>query len=174
MSEAEQAMMQEYMKLNMPGEHHKALDVFVGKWNTVTKMWMGGPGSQVMEWKGTSEIKWILGERFLLEEHQGEMMGMPYLGMGMTGYDNYRNMYFSTWANNMSTFVLTMTGACDPSGKNFTYFGEMDEPALKITGRTVKYLTKILSPDSHVLEVIDLHHPGDNYKVIEVTYARAK
>ncbi len=167
------AAMQEYMKIAAPGEHHKHLEFFVGKWNTTTRMWMAGPESAPSETKGNSEVKWVLDGRFLMEEHNGQMMGMPYHGMGLMGYDNYRNMYTSVWVSNMGTNVTTMTGQRDPSGKVFTYYGEMDEPMLKITGRTIKYIATIKGPDQYLFEVIDLH-ASDNYKVFEILYDRVK
>ncbi|MGB5106956.1 MAG: DUF1579 family protein [Candidatus Zixiibacteriota bacterium] len=167
------AAMQEWMKLAAPGEHHKNLDYFVGKWTTTTKTWMAGPESTPTETKGASEIKWIMDGRFLLEDHKGQMMGMPYTGMGLVGYDNYRNMYSHHWINNMGTNVMAMSGHVDPSGKVFTFYGEMDEPMLKITGRTIKYVTTIKGPDQYVFEVIDLH-ASENYKVFEMVYDRQK
>ncbi len=173
MGEKEMAAMQEWMKLSAPSEHHKKLEPLVGKWNTATKIWMGGPGTPPMESSGTSESKWIHGGRYVLEEHKGQHMGMPHEGTGITGYDNFRNLYTSVWSDNMSTALLTMKGAADPSGKIFTFYGEMDEPGLKIAGRTVKYVTRIIDNDKHTFEIIDLH-AGDNYKVIEISYTRVK
>ena len=173
MGEKEMAAMQEWMKLAAPSEHHKKLEPLIGKWNTMTKMWMGGPGTQAMESSGSSECKWIHGGRYIHEEHKGQHMGMPHEGLGITGYDNYRNMYTSTWSDNMGTAMLSMKGSSDPAGKTFTFYGEMDEPGLKVMGRTVKYVTRIVDNDKHVFEIIDLH-AGDNYKVIEITYTRVK
>jgi len=171
MSEQEAAMMQEFMRLAAPGDGHKKLEPLIGKWKTTTKMWTGGPGSQTMESNGASERKWILGGRYILEEHKGQLMGMPHEGFGLTGYDNFRNMYTSMWSDNMGTAMLTMKGTTDPTGKTFTYFGEMDEPGIKVTGRTVKYVTRVIDANKHVFEVIDLH-AGDDYRVFEVTYER--
>ncbi len=170
--EQQMAAMQESMKYMMPGENHKHLEYFVGKWNTNTKMWMGGPGSTPTESPGTSEIKWVAGNHFLMEEHNGTMMGMPYQGMGFTGYDAWRNMYATCWISNIQTNLLTLTGQRDPSGK-FTYYGELDEPALKVTGRMIKSVTTIKGPDQYVFEVYDLH-AADDYKVFEMTYTRMK
>lgn len=165
------AMQAEWAKLAAPGEHHKHLDYFVGKWRAKTKMWMGGPGSQAVESDGTSEVKWVLGGRYLLDRHQGSLMGQPYEGMGLTGYDNYRNMYTGSWFSNMSTNMLTMTGTRHPQTGVFTYYGEMDEPGMKVIGRTVKYVTRIIDRNVYVFEIIDLH-AGDDYKVLEITYTR--
>lgn len=169
----QKAEMAEWMKLSAPSEHHKFLDAFVGTWKTTSKMWMGGPGSQTVESTGTSEFKWTLGNRFLMEEHHGAMMGVPYDGIGMTGYDNFRNVYTTTWCSNQQTNMLTMTGTRNPETGVFTYFGQMDEPSLKLVGRTVKYANRPINPDKFLFEIIDLPR-GDDFKVIEITYERQK
>jgi len=171
MSEQEATMMQDFMKLASPSDGHKKLEPLIGKWKHTSKVWMGGPGSQAMESTGTTERKWILGGRYVLEEHKGQLMGMPHEGFGLTGYDNFRNMYTSMWSDNMGTAMLTMKGSCDPAGKTFTYYGEMDEPGIKVTGRMVEYLTRIIDVNKHVFEIVDLH-AGHNYKIVEVTYER--
>ena len=173
MSAEDIAMMQEWMKLAAPGEHHKHLEHFVGNWDTTTKMWMGGPGSNAMESKGTSTVKWVLGGRYTMEEHHGSMMGMPYEGLGLTGYDNVKNLYVSTWSSNMDTQLLTMMGSRHPETGIFTFYGKMDEPSMNVHGRTVKYVTQIVDPNKHVFTIYDLH-VSDDYKVIEITYERKK
>ncbi len=164
-------MMAKWQKTTMPGEHHKALGAFVGEWDTVTKMWMGGPGTPPMESTGTSTVKSVLGGRYIQEIATGTMMGQPFEAIGHTGYDNYKNMYVFSWIDNQSTMMLTGMGMADPSGKVFTFYGQMDEPMLDVSGRTVKYLIRIINEDKHVFEIIDLH-AGDDYKVIEVVYTR--
>lgn len=173
MTPEQQAMMAEWAKIAAPGDHHKHLSYFVGNWKTKTKMYMGGPGSPPMESDGTSEMKWVLDGRFIQHLHKGSMMGQPYEGFGMTGYDNYRNLYVGSWHSNMGTNVLTMTGMRHPETGVFTYYGEMDEPSLKVVGRTVKYVTTIIDADHHTFDIIDLH-AGDDYKVISISYTRVK
>jgi len=176
--------MKKWMEAMSPGKHHEALEHFVGTWNTTTKMYWGGPGSPAMETKGTSDIRWVLGKRFLREEHHGEMMmpddsgsmemkKVPYEGIGTMGYDKLRNLYVSTWISNMSTGLMTMKGTADPSGKVFRAWGEMDEPMLDVYGRYVKFVTRIISEDKHVFEIIDLH-ASDDYQVVEITYERKR
>lgn len=172
MTPEQQKMMEEWMKIASPGEHHKHLDYFVGTWDVVTKMWME-PGTPPAESKGVSKSKWVLDGRFIQDDYTGEMMGMPYKGLGLTGYDNYRNLYVGSWFSNMGTNVLTFSGTRSQDGKSITFYGEMDEPALRMTGRTVKYVNTILGPDNWRFEIIDLA-AGDNYKVIEMNYTRRK
>lgn len=165
-----------------PGKQHEPLNQFAGTWETVTRMWMAGPNSPPAESKGVSEVKWVLGKRFLLEEHKGEMLmpdetgaikQIPYEGIGMWGYDKVRNMYVGTWASTAGTNLQVMSGTADPAGKLFRFFGEMDEPMLDIYGRIVKYENKIVSEDTHILTIYDLA-AADDYKVVEITYTRKK
>ncbi len=176
------AMMEKMEKAKTPGKAHKLLQQFVGEWDITIRIFFGGPGSDAIETKGKASIKSVLDGRFIQEEMTGEVMfpdetgamkSMPFKGLGMTGYDNYRNMYVGTWADNQNTYLLTMRGMADPTGKVITSYGEMDEPMMDVFGRTVKYVTRIVDDNKHVFEIIDLH-AGDNYKVVEVEYVRRK
>lgn len=172
MSEENAKAMAAWAKLAEPGEPHEFLEHFIGKWNTTTKIFMGGPGSPPMVSAGTSEISWVLGKRFLLEHVSSEMMGMSFKGMGLTGFDNHRNMYVGSWVDNMGTQMLSMTGSRNPSSNRLTMYGEMDEPMLKVVGKTVKYVTEIINAKKHVFKIIDLH-AGDDHMVLEITYIRS-
>lgn len=177
-----QKMMEKWMATISPSEHHKHLNAFVGSWSTHTKMWWGGPNLPAVESDGTSDVKWVLDKRFIQEHHHGSMMmpnesggmaAVPYEGIGLTGYDNFKNLYVGTWASNMGTEILTMSGGRDPSGKLFTSYGTMDEAMLDVHSRMIKYVTRIINDDKHVFEIYDLH-AGSDYKVMEITYTRKK
>ena len=177
------AMMQQWIKSTKPSDHHKALEGSIGTWDTTTKIWMEGPAGEPVVTPGVAESKWVLDGRFVMEEMKsefplaamsgGQAKNIPWNGMGIFGYDNFRNMYVGFWADTMGTQLLTMKGMASPDGKTFTYYGEMDEPEMGVIGRTVKYQTKIIDNDTHVFTIYDLH-AGDNYKTVEVTYKRKK
>lgn len=166
-------MMAKWQKTTVPGEHHKLLGAFVGEWDTVTKIWMQGPGAPPMESTGSSSNTLVFGGRYLRQQVTGTMMGQPFEGIGFTGYDNYKNMYVFSWIENQSTMLLTGKGMADPSGKTLTFYGEMDEPMLDVSGRTVKYVTRIINEDKHIFQIVDLH-AGEDYKVIEIVYTRKR
>jgi hypothetical protein len=132
---------------------------------------MGGPDSQPMVSTGTSVKTWVLDGRWLMEEMSGEMMGMPLKGLGMTGYDNYKNMYINTWQDNSSTALTQATGTRHPETGVITFYGQTDEPMLGVQDRTVKYTYRIESQDKHVFTMYDLH-AADDYKVFEIVYER--
>lgn len=177
-----QEMMAKYMALAKPGPNHKKLDPLVGTWKLTLKSWYGGPGSEPTVTQGTATTKWALDGHFILEEVKsevampgadGKMVRMPFAGMSLLGYDNFRNVYTGVWADSMGTQLLTYVGSASPDGKVFTYYGQMDEPMLGVVGRVVRYVTRVVGDDKHVFEMYDLH-AGENYKVMEITYERSE
>jgi hypothetical protein len=79
-----EAMMEVYKKLATPGAPHKVLASQVGTWTTKTRAWME-PDKPPMEGTGACEQKMLLDGRYLQQEYTSEMMGSPYIGIGVIG-----------------------------------------------------------------------------------------
>lgn len=169
-----QEMMKRWQESATPGPAHKKLEPLVGTWDTVSRMWMQGPGKPPVESKGTAEIRWVLGGRFLLEEAKGEMMGQPFQGMGLTGYDNFKKKYIFSWADSSETALYTALGDIDSTGVVMTSYGQMDEPMTGERDKRVKYVTRMINQDKHVFEIYDnVGKPGE-FVAVEITYTRRK
>ena len=166
------AMMKQWKVVSTPGENHRKLEFFVGKWRTESTVWTMGPGTEPAVTKGSSEKQMVLGGRFLEEEFSGELMGMRMTGLGLTGYDNFAKKYVSFWFDDMNTTVATMEGTFDREGKVLTMYGKADEWMTGELGKTIKYVTRIVSPESSVLEIHDMSSGELGTKVIEVRYTR--
>ena len=70
-----------------------------------------------MEDTGTATRSVALGGRVLVEEVDSSMMGMPFTGHGMMGFDNVSGKYWSTWNDSMSIGIMVSEGTCDsPKG----------------------------------------------------------
>src|SRR4051794_39094081 len=82
----EKAMMDAYMKLAMPGEHHKKLDTLAGNWTYQAKFGMPREAPP-MEMAGKTKYAWILDGRYLREEVSGPAQGgmPPFHGIGILG-----------------------------------------------------------------------------------------
>ena len=167
-----QEMMKKWAECATPGQAHKHLDYFVGKWDTAVRLWMEGAGKPPTEAKGASEIKWIMDGRFLLEESSGQMMGMPYRGMSITGYDNFKKKYVVSYIDNMGTGIYTGEGKYDQANKVLTSFGKMDEPMTGEHDKTIKYVIRTLSKDKYVFEMFDEVGGPSEFKAFEITYTR--
>jgi len=175
-------MMAEWMALGKPGDPHKALESTVGTWSTEMKL--VAPGMPPMVTRGTSERKWVLGGRFIEERSSGDMIGpdekspigfgkIKSDGIGLVGYDNYKNIYTGVWISDLGTNMMTMSGTMPPGSNTLTMYGLMDEPMLKMSDRYNKYVTRIVDNDKFVFEVYDLA-AGPDHKVFEITYTRKK
>ena len=167
-----QKMMADWMTLSKPGSPHALLKTIEGTYTTVSRVWMD-PAAPPAESNGTATFKTVLGGRFLQQDYQGTMMNMPMSGIGMMGYDNFRHQYTSTWCDSMSTSILTMTGGMSQDGKTITMFGTMDEPTTKQVGKTVKWVTRLVSADKLVFESWEVECDTP-MKVFEIEYTRAK
>lgn len=171
---ANDEMMKKWKEVSTPGENHKKLDAFVGKWDVESKMWPGGPTAAPVVDKGSTSYSWDLGGRFIKQEYDGTMMGMPMHGMGYTGYDNYAKKYVGVWMDNSSTGLFPMDGTFNQEGNVLTMYGRMDEWMTGEIGKNVKYLFRFLSKDKFVFEVHDLAIGEPNTKVVEMTMTRKK
>jgi len=99
MSAEQKAMMDAWMKFATPAEGHKSLAGMVGTWDAEVTSWMD-PAQPPEKSKGVSENRMMLGGRWVEQKFTSQMMGMPFEGLGYTGYDNTRR---STWAPGWTT-----------------------------------------------------------------------
>lgn len=165
--------MQAWMQAGMVGEHHKHLEYVIGNWKAESKWWMSEDAdAEPMVSPGTLEAKWVLDGRFATYTYRGDMMGMPFEGIGFVGFDNIRKQYVSIWMDSMSTMIMQDYGDYDAASKTFTYLGEFKDPM----GKTYKsrHTIKVVDKDKHVMT---FHHKRDDWpdfrRVGEITYTRA-
>ncbi|MCB2211304.1 DUF1579 domain-containing protein [bacterium] len=172
MSEEDMAMMQNYMEMMSPGEHHQRLDYFIGDWDVTARMFMGGPGTEAADYPGSATFEWVLGGRFIQETVDGEFMGNPYHSIGFIGYDNFRMQYTSSSLSNTSTAIGNMAGVFDEKNNAYIFFGPMDEPMTGEIGKTVKYVLRIIDENNFVGDVHDPIYGLGDTKVMELIYTR--
>ena len=164
-----QAMMEVYQKLGTPGTPHKMLAKLAGSWTTKTRAWME-PDKPPMEGTGTCEQKMLFEGRYLQQEYTGEMMGSPFTGINLIGYDNHTKKYVSAWIDSMSTGIYYFEGTASADGRTITQESRYDDP---IKG-PVKWrsVTKIVDNDTHVFEMYATYKGGKEEKMMEITYTR--
>jgi len=163
-----QAMMETYKQLATPGEPHKQLAGLAGSWETRIKEWME-PGKPPMESTGTAEMKVLLDGRFLQQEYSGSMMGRPYSGIGVTGYDNLRKKYVSTWMDSMGTGIFTMEGAASADGKTITLKGQHAQPGGGVMTHRAVWT---IEGNTQTFDMYGTHGKGKEMKMLEIVYTR--
>lgn len=153
-----------------PGASHKALEPLVGNWTAEVKCWMA-PDAPPMVSKATSKASWAMNGRFVKEEFDGEMMGKPFKGMSLTGYDNMKQKYKTVWIDDMSTGIVSTEGTADTDSKVLTFTGNMDCPATGEKNMAIKQVLRIINSNKHIFEMYD-SSKGTESKTMEITYTR--
>jgi hypothetical protein len=142
-----QEEMEAWMKYMTPGEQHKKMAAMDGEWTVASKMWMD-PKAPPTDGTGTAKFRMILGGRYQVQEYSGNFMGMPFDGMGISGFDNASKEHVSCWIDSMSTGMMASKGTEDASGK-VTLNGEFVNP----TGQVEK------------MRMVMVHVDKDNFRL---------
>jgi len=166
-----QEMMEIYKKVATPGTPHRLLASMAGSWNTVGRCWME-PGKPPVESTGRSEQKMILDGRFLQQDFNSDMMGNPFHGLGITGYDNHTGKYMSTWMDTMGTAIMMFEGTASADGRTITQTGRYDDPVQgPMEWRSV---TRVIDDNTLEFEMFATGKSAKEEKMMEMTYTRAK
>jgi Protein of unknown function (DUF1579) len=157
---------QDYMT---PGDVHKMLASFDGEWNEDITMWMD-PKAPPQKSTSTCTNKMILGGRYQESKHTGNMMGMPFEGIGTLAWDNSKKMFVSTWVDNMGTGIMYMEGNWDANKKTMELRGKQTDPT---TGKDMKVreVMKIVDDKTQMMEMY-MEAGGKEYKSMEIKFTR--
>jgi hypothetical protein len=172
MTPEQKAQWDAWMKAMTPGAEHQAMAANVGTWNATVTMWEA-PGAPPQKSEGVSKRRMALGGRVMVDEWTGTVMGMPFEGMGTSGYDNAAKKWWGTWTDNMSTGVMTMTGTCDADPKKgCSHVGSFVDP---ISGKAVTNRSTTVWPsaDEERMEMFMTGPDGKEWKNMEIVSKRA-
>jgi hypothetical protein len=129
------------------------------------------PGGSPEVSQGTARATWKFNGRFLEEEFHGQMMGKPFTGRTLLGFDNTKQTFNSVWVSDTQTSMFTSEGKGDSGNKVITLEGKASCPATGRKDIPMKTVLRVISPDKHVLEMFDASQ-GQNAKTMEITYTR--
>jgi len=163
-----QEMMEIMRKVGTPGEPHKLLGKLEGSWGTKTIGWQDG--KKVMESLGTCEQKLVLDGHYLEQTYTGDMMGAPFIGKNILGYNNHTKKYESIWLDSMSTAIYFFVGKGSRDGKTITQDCSYDDP---VKGPAVwRSVTRIKDDNTLEFEMFITPKGGKREKMMEMTVAR--
>ncbi len=164
-----QAMIEIYKKVGTPGEPHKLFAKLEGSWTTKNRSWTG-PDIPPRESVGTCERKMILNGHYLREDYSGDMMGIPFAGISLTGYNNHTKKYESVWIDSMSTGIFKFEGVASRDGRTITQECRFDDP---VRGPAVwRSVTRIKDDDTLEFEMFITPNGGREEKMMERTVTR--
>jgi len=163
--------MKAMMEVGTPGSQHAMLAKWNGSWNAETTMWWTPDGPPQVS-KSTCVNKMIFDGRYQQTNFKGKFGDWPFEGTSMTGYDNAKKVFFTTWMDNMSTGIMNMEGTWDEATKSINFSGKMICPA---NGKEcdMREVYKVIDDNTHVMETYgpDLK-TGKEFKGMEIKFTR--
>jgi hypothetical protein len=164
------AMEKAWMQYMTPGKAHTQLAQSEGIWMEEITMWMTADAPPL---KSSSSVanKMIMGGRYLQGMHRGSFNGMPFEGMSTVGYDNKKEVYESTWIDNMGTGIMELSGKWDNSLNGMESKGTTVDP---LTGGevSVREVYAIKDNDHHTLDMFMTPADGKEFKSMHIDMTR--
>jgi len=77
----------------------------VGLYSLTLDLVVAEPGKPPTESIGACEQKLVLDGHYLEQTYTGDMMGAPFTGINIFGYNNHTKMYESIWLDSFSTAI---------------------------------------------------------------------
>src|SRR5205823_3757741 len=115
------------MQRMQPGAEHGQLMRRCGTFDVACTMWMD-PATPPMQSKGRAVLSPFLDGHYQRQDFLGEMMGRPFTGFGIYGFDRVQGKYTAVWVDSMGTGTMTMTGTSKDEGKTIEYGGDVSCP----------------------------------------------
>ena len=157
-----------------PSDVHKMMSSWSGTWTGDVTMWHE-PGMPPEKSKSTSQNKMVMGGRYQVSNHTGNMMGMPFEGMSTLAYDNAKKVFINTWIDNMGSGMMVMEGPWDEASKTLTLKGKGVDPTTA-NGKEIEMREtfKIIDDNTQMMEMFAPGPDGKEFKMMEIKYTRKK
>lgn len=166
---SEQEMMAQWQAAATPSPGHARLMSMVGTWRATTTFTMA-PGAPPQVHPGTSVHRLVLGGRYLEQIYKGTAMGMPFEGIGFTGYDNVQQRYVGTWMDTFGTGLMMSVGVGRPSDDKLEFICEAIEPSGQ--KKVFDAIIRIRDHAHHSYEMWTKGPDGKSYRTMLVEYER--
>jgi hypothetical protein len=159
---------QDYMT---PGDVHKMMAKDTGDWKEDVTFWMK-PGDAPNTSTATAHTEMMMGGRYQQTKINGDMMGMPFEGFSLLGYDNAKKIFTSTWMDNFGTGTTTLTGPWDAASKSIMLSGTEFDP---MSGKdiAVKETMQFIDDNTQKIQMFINSGKGD-FKSMEINITRSK
>ena len=163
-------MMKAWQESMTPGPMHEMLASRVGEWKAEVTTWMD-PSQPPETSEATTVTEAMLGGRYFKSTHTGMMMGQPFEGFEITGYDNVKKKFFNVWIDNFGTGMMVSEGTYDEASNTLTFTGMMTDPM----GNDMNVREVITASDNdHSMFEMYMDMGDSEMKTMEIKYTRVK
>lgn len=154
--------------LPKPGPEHEILQKEAGVWDATIEM-RTEPNGKPEICKGV-ETNTVVGGLWRVQDVHSEMMGMPFHGHGITGYDAAKKAYVGTWVDSMAPGFTSQEGTYDPKTKTLTSWFEGPCPL----GIVMKWrsTTEWKDDDTRITTMYSPKDQGEEFVMMKISYKR--
>lgn len=154
------------------GKMHEFLGKQVGVWQGENQMWMA-PGAPPMKSNCTSTITSIMGGRYTKADVAGEIPGMgPFMGMGITGFDNVSQKFVGSWIDNHGTGIMNGVGELSKDGKTLSWNYTCNCPITK-KSTVMRQIETYPDANTMTLEMFATDpKSGKEYKCMQIDFSK--
>jgi hypothetical protein len=137
---------------------------------------MTAPGAPPQESEGTETNTLGCGGLWLISDFKGKLMGMPYHGHGIQGWDPEKKKYVGVWVDNMTVRLDISEATYDAAAKTLTAKAKGKDPQ---SGAEYSYTMKTVIQDKEhrTLSVLAPTSPdpaAGETEVMKISYTRRK
>ncbi len=165
-------MMKNMMDYGTPGDVHKMMAAWDGKWKGTMSSWFA-PDMPPVQSTIVTVNKMVMNGLHQENTHTGNIMGQAFTGRGTTSYDNDKKRFTTTWLDNYSSGVMIMEGYWDAATKTMNLKGKSIDPATRTTVE-MREVYKVIDDNNHLLEMFTTPEGGKEYKSMEIKFVRVK
>lgn len=150
---------------------HRELAKYAGDWNAKTE-WKMAPNAPAENGTGVAQIKMIFDGMFMEQMFESSMMGQPFQGRLLMGYDTIEKEFKSVWIDSMAPIWGAASGTKE--GNKIVMTGM--SPSHTPSGKKQKNMTKtwMVDADNWVFEMWMPGPDGKMFRMGRIEYTRAK
>lgn len=163
--------MKAYQEFMTPGPMHKWMAKFNGTWEADITSYMNPVNPDKS--KATNVTTTIMNGLYQVGDYTGNMMGMPFQGHSIMGYDNAKKIFVNTWIDNMGSGIIYMTGKYDEATKTLHLKGKQTNP-MNGTDVDIREEMKFIDDNNYILVMYGSGTDGKEIKFMEGTFNRKK
>jgi hypothetical protein len=152
------------------GPEHEVLKSDVGTWDATVESFMPGV-AQPMISKGT-ETNTLVGGLWLVTDFKSDLMGQPFQGHGVSGWDPNKKKYVGTWVDTLSTGLGLSESTYDAASKTMVGTFEGPDPSGQVTKMKSSVVWK--DPNTRVFTMSGPGPDGKDATFMKITYTRRK
>lgn len=143
------------------GKEHKWLASLAGEYTAKVGGMMG-------ESDGTHRIESTLGGFWNVTHFESTMMGQPYKGIELLGYDPVKAKFVSVWADSMNPILTSLEGTYDVDTKTLTMRG----PSIGLDGAEAEMVNSTKFGDTGMVFTMNIE--GLAAPLMTIDYTRKK